>query len=205
MAKDWFPERKAERNAWYQNFKAQVTAIATALKLDATAALAAIADYLTKDAAHDTARTVADAASQAAQTAARPAEDAVRAFVKQLKASPAATAAQQELLRCFSEGDADATTTRVAAQRPVLELGSEGGHIVVKFKKLGHQGVLIYARRGAETEFTLLGLDTQTPYYDNRPNLTPGQAEDRHYRAYFAERDAAVGEVSDVATLAVAG
>jgi hypothetical protein len=177
--------------------------IATALKLDATAATAAAGDWLNKDTAAEAARTAAAAAFKALQQQSQPSEDAARAFVRLLKATPGVTPAMLETLHCVGP-DTD-PQARVGAERPDLRLSLEGGQVVVKFAKNGHQGILLHCRRGAETEFTLLGLDTHSPYVDTRPNLIPGQAEDRHYRAYFADRDHAVGDLSDVATIAVRG
>lgn len=77
--------------------------------------------------------------------------------------------------------------------------------MVVKFRKHGHQSILLQSQRGAETEWTTLGLDTHSLYVDNRPNLVVWQAEDRHYRACYTDRDASIGELSDVAVIAVRG
>ena len=203
MEKDWFPSRVAARRAWYTNFVAAVTAVAAALKLDAGPAIAKAQAWLVADAAAEAARTAAQAASKTAQAQNKPAEDAARAFIKQLKATPGVTPAQLETLHCVG-ADTD-PQQKVGAEAPVLALSLEAGHVVVKFQKHGHQGILLHSRRGDEKEFALLGLDTFSPYHDTRPNLVPGQAEDRHYRAYFAERDVAVGDLSATATVAVRG
>jgi len=203
MQKDWFPGRQPDLVGWYENFQAQAPAIAKALKLDPAAAQAGAAAWLAAYAAAETARTAALAATKTLQAQDGLSEEAARAFIKQLKATPGVTAAQIELLQ--ASGPDTAPTARVAAQAPVLELSQEGGHVEVKFKKLGHQGILLYGQRGPETEWTLLGLDTFSPYLDNRPNLTPDQAETRRYRAYFCERDQPVGDMSAEVAVAVRG
>lgn len=149
------------------------------------------------------ARDVANGAAQAVSTQNKLTDSAIRAAVRQLKATPGVTPEMLAALQVEGE-DIDPTGHR-DAQAPVLVLVIVGGRVEVKFTKHGHQGIMLYGCRGTETAWTKLGLDTQSPYVDTRPNLVPGQPEDRHYRAYFTEHDQEVGELSAEFTIAVRG
>ena len=58
----------------------------------------------------------------------------------------------------------------------------------VNFKKYGHEGVVIWSRRGAGA-WEKLDKDTRTPFMDERPLLVPGQPEVREYRLQFFDDD----------------
>ncbi|MBK8554021.1 MAG: hypothetical protein IPL53_24430 [Ignavibacteria bacterium] len=75
--------------------------------------------------------------------------------------------------------------------------------MVIKFRKEGTDGIKIYSKRGAETDFTFLAVDTASPYNDNRLKLDPGKPEQREYYAYFFEVDSDVGQQSDVLKVVV--
>ena len=49
-----------------------------------------------------------------------------------------------------------------------------------------------------------LARDTESPYVDTRANLTGGP-ETRYYVAQFLQKDAVVGEISDVLVVTVPG
>ena len=201
MDTDWVPNRLADKVSLYTDIKQNAGTVGKELGLDSTAAVEAADNWLATFAEMETTRTTAEGAAKTFQKQNKPSEDAVRGFVKQVKANPQVTPAQLALLH--ASGSATRPQDRVAALAPVLELHQEGGHVVVKFGKHGHQGILLYGRRDPETEWSLLGLDTISPYHDTRPNVVPGQAETRHYRAYFADRDQPVGELSAEVALAV--
>ena len=200
---DWFPSKVGSIRSWYQNFKLHAADIAVELKIDASPALAGATKWLDFDDKAEQARTAYAGASKAAQEQGKPSEAGARAFIKLLKATPGVT--PEMIAKLLAQGADTDPQTRADAQRPELKLAVEGGQVVISFTKHGHQGILLYAKRGDDTEWTLLGLDTYSPYVDTRPNRVPGQPEDRQYRAYYADRDHAVGELSDVATIAVRG
>ena len=59
------------------------------------------------------------------------------------------------------------------------------------FNLYEHTGLWIESQRQGETAFTFLATDTASPYIDNRPVKTPGQAEWRDYRACWWDSDTA--------------
>lgn len=132
-------------------------------------------------------------------------EATARRLALTIRNTPGVTPAQLAQLE-FTGVEAAATASaeaRVAAQVPVLRLALDAGHVRIEFKKAGHQGIHLFSRRGPETEFTFLGADTYSPYLDTRPNLTPSQAGQRDYYAFFMDRDAANGAQSAPFGLAV--
>lgn len=93
----------------------------------------------------------------------------------------------------------ESTSTATAPTFTVtVEMGQGCECARIKFKKYGHQGVAVYGRRGAETEFGLLGIDTASPYLDGRDLLAPGAPEVRDYKLRFFDGSAANGEFSGV-------
>ena len=65
----------------------------------------------------------------------------------------------------------------------------------------------IRTKRGTETEYTFLARDTESPYVDTRANLAAGGngPETRYYVAQYLQKDAVVGEISDVLVVTVPG
>lgn len=124
-------------------------------------------------------------------------EERFRALVKQIKANPAYTQAMGEDLGIV----AAANTAELTA--PVLSVKLEGGIPVIGFKKGKSGGIKLYSKRGAETEFSFLAIDTKSPYVDNRPNLNPATPETREYSAYFIVDDQQVGTQSTVVNITV--
>jgi hypothetical protein len=113
-----------------------------------------------------------------------------RELVRRIKANAAYTQGMGEDLGIV----VDASTPIVGT--PELKLSEDGGNIVVSFKKGAAEGIKLYSKRGSETVFSFLAVDTRSPYVDNRPNLTLGEPEKRHYYAYFIVDDEQVGTQS---------
>jgi len=120
-----------------------------------------------------------------------------RALVGQIKASPAYTQAMGEDLGIVADSSSTALT------KPVLTVKMVGAEAVIGFKKLSSDGIKLYSKRGAESDFSFLAVDTRSPYVDNRPNLVPGTTEKRTYQAYFIVNDAQVAGVSDAISVNV--
>jgi len=87
--------------------------------------------------------------------------------------------------------------------KPELTVSLQVNQPLIGFKKEGLSGVIIFRRRGAETEFTFLAKDTYPPYLDSEPKLVEGQPEAREYKAFFLDGDDAVGLESDIVKIVV--
>lgn len=78
----------------------------------------------------------------------------------------------------------------------VKAIAQAAAHVRINFNKGGFSGVVIYSKRGAETAFTFLSVDTATPYFDTRDPLVAGQPENRTYRLRLYDGENPVGEYS---------
>jgi hypothetical protein len=119
-------------------------------------------------------------------------EDRFRLMAKRIKGSTNYTTAIGEDLGI----EVPESTTDLKA--PVLTVKADAGKAVISFKKGLADGVRIYGKRGSETAFTFLAIDTKSPYVDNRPNAVEGVPEKREYYAYLFDDDATVGDQSTI-------
>ncbi|MBC7821690.1 MAG: hypothetical protein IAG10_32800 [Planctomycetaceae bacterium] len=62
----------------------------------------------------------------------------------------------------------------------------------------------ILSKRGAETAFTLLAIDTESPYIDTRANLA-ALPEVRQYQAQYLLGDEPIGNISPTLNVTVPG
>jgi hypothetical protein len=69
--------------------------------------------------------------------------------------------------------------------------------------KKSYSGVMLYGRRGSETEFGLLSKQLVSPYVDDRENLAAGVPETREYRAQYFRNDQPIGQMSDILVVTV--
>jgi len=94
------------------------------------------------------------------------------------------------LLQSPPPGDTASPTYQLAA-RPNSE-------VRIEFVKGSFSGERVESQRGAETGWTFLGIDLQSPYLDSRPPLAEGQPETRRYRLRYIQDDQPVGDYSAV-------
>lgn len=84
-----------------------------------------------------------------------------------------------------------------------VETGTGCQCVRLSFTKYGHQGVYMESRvAGGVWEF--LGIDTESPYMDDRPLKVAGTPELREYRMRFWDKGMANGPWTDVGTVTVA-
>ncbi|MFO1481861.1 MAG: hypothetical protein U1F71_00720 [Verrucomicrobiaceae bacterium] len=121
-------------------------------------------------------------------------------LVQEIKSKAGYTEAIGLDLRIVGEEDA------AEHARPEFTLKTEAGdgcHCVkVRFKKFGHMGVAVYGKRGGGA-WELLGIDTNSPYEDERPLLVSGQPEIRDYKMRFWDAGEENGDWTDVASVTV--
>ena len=202
--KNYVPQKKQLFRPWHNRYKAGLHTVAT--KYGITAAQLAKVDQndIDVNTDFDDADTK-DRASKAAnsktrQTQSRADKD-VRSIAQQIKNHPSYSEQDGILLDIIG---ADSTLDP-ATVKPVLTLSIVGGRDVqIDFVKQGFTGVKISSKRGNESAFTFLTIDTESPYVDNRPNLAPG-AETRQYQGIYMDADHEVGLLSDVTSIAVMG
>ena len=94
--------------------------------------------------------------------------------------------------------------TGKAAPKFLTELQQGGGCQCVKltFYKYTHTGVHIESKRGTGA-WELLGIDTESPYKDERPLLAAATPEVREYRLRFWDKGTPNGDWTDVVKVTV--
>ena len=174
----------------------------TAISADYTAMQTAVIDLTAK-------QTAAQSATQSKKTTRAGVEKWLRALVKRIKANANYTPAIGELLGIVAadSGGSGTGVRALASQtnvRPQLKGSVVGdGECIIKFAKKSFTGVMVYCRRGAEQQFTLLSKQLTSPVVDDRVNLTGGVPETREYKSQFFRNDTPVGQMSDILVLTV--
>ena len=201
---DWYPSQDAKLFSFLTNFVATIDEACAKLNVPAAtfeAAEASATAWLSNYAARQAAQKTLDTALASFQKQAPDTEKNLRAAAKQIKGIMNVPDDVLALLELTSS--ADASLTRVAAQAPALAASVELGIVVLKYKKLGHQAVLLYSCRTGEDAFTLLGTYTLNRIEDNRPNRVAGQPEQRQYYAIYMDKDQPNGGQSPTVSVVV--
>ncbi len=229
----YYPKLQPQQPEWHHNLATKLPGYATALGLDTAEVNAAVADNLTLAYGLGdwitNVRKFAPACTAGLELLASGSGDGDFAFpgytaptppplpggitavlpgaldrtfllVKEIKGKKAYTSAMGLDLRIVGEEDA------AEHNRPEFNLKTEAGdgcHCVkIRFKKFGHTGVVIYSKRGSGG-WELLGIDTVSPYQDERPLLVAGQPEIREYKLRFWDAGNENGDWTDVASITV--
>lgn len=206
MAKqDYIPKPDPELVAWHDNFNTQVAALAATFGLVAadTAAVAATnTDLHAKFNASQAAKATAQAKNTEKSAAFAAGVTSTRALANRIKAHPAFTAALGQQLGVIGPED----TTDLTQAKPTLKsLAVNPGSVTIGFNKSVSSGVRLLSKRGAETAFTFLAIDTASPYIDTRANLVAGGPESRQYQAQYLNGDEPIGNLSDALNVVVPG
>jgi hypothetical protein len=98
---------------------------------------------------------------------------------------------------------ATVTTVDFNNLKPEIKVNLVGNIPQYEYTKKGTTGVVVYCKRGAETDFIYLDKDLKTPYVDNRANLVKGTPELRTYKFRFFYNDIEVGNWSDEVSVTV--
>ncbi len=191
MKKDFIPLRNSHLDAWEETFLNALTGYSAQLGIPAPQ----VADITALIDAHRTSFTDAlEAKTTAKGKVALMQSDkvqtvrAIRRLTRQIKASPAYTGPMGEAMGIVGPEHAP------SGKPPRLKVKLVGGHPIVSYRKGGSHGIYLYSRRGNEPGFTLLAVDTRSPYADLRPNLDPSVPEERTYMAYYMHHDEQVGK-----------
>lgn len=177
----------------------------TAITADYTAMQAAVVDVAAKLAAYQS-------AVQGKNATRAGVEKRLRSLAKRIKGNAAYTPAIGELLGLVASGSNSGGTTGAMARARVAEVAvqpqlkgsvSGDGTVAVRFMKKSYSGVMLYGRRGSETEFGLLSKQLVSPYVDDRENLAAGVPETREYRAQYFRNDQPIGQMSDILVVTV--
>jgi hypothetical protein len=203
MSRDYLPVRQAELDAWMANFIATFPTIAKQLGFT-DAEISFITNMLIsqRNAFGTMNFKKKEASSSVAgyDTITELAQSHVRKATQRMKGHTGFT---EELGKTMGVIGSSESAKTESEQTPEFKVAIDGGGIVITFKKNGHQGLKFFGRRGPETQFTFLAIDTSSPYEDNRPNLVPGQPEKREYIAYFIDNDEQTGLASAIYSIII--
>ena len=119
-----------------------------------------------------------------------------RQIANRIKADPGYTPGMGEDLGIVGTTSAPGTTppTITATALP-------GYNVEVGWSRQGHDGIRLRMQRGAETEWTDLGVDMNPPYTNNTPPLVAGQPEERRIQAAYVDNDATTTDWSATVTV----
>lgn len=88
-----------------------------------------------------------------------------------------------------------------APPKPTLKARATGpGAVQLDFSKEKFDGVLVESLRDGDDGWQSLGLDSYSPYIDDRPPRAAGKPETRQYRVRYMLRDQPTGDWSDIVT-----
>lgn len=199
MPKSHFiPKRDGDFDMFEENFSNKISIHAPSLGLDPTEVTVirtAISNHRMAYSGMLSKRTESKSASEDNFQKKLIAKKELRRISRQIKALRGYTSAIGDDLGIIGSDTPEKDITEL---KPLLIAKMNGQEIVIKFKKEDTDGIRLYSRRGSETEFTLLAVDTHSPYNDNRPKLDGSKPEQREYYAFFFEGDIEIGKRSDV-------
>jgi len=201
---DWYPSQDAKRAAFLENYVANMDKACGLLNVSTSTYAESIAAARAWLATYDARQAVQkdfDTAMLLFKKQAADTDKSVRAAAKQIKSLINVPTEVLSLLELVSGGEV--ATARVAAQAPRLTLNVELGTVVVKYRKLGHQALLLYSCRTGEDSFSLLGSYTLNRIEDTRPNRVAGQPEQRQYYAVYLDKDQPTGSQSATVSVVV--
>lgn len=89
--------------------------------------------------------------------------------------------------------------------KAVITVDITGGHVEIRFKKLGANGINLYHRKKGAPNWDFLARATKTPFIDVIQLSTPNQPEHWEYRAFGVKDDEEIGQPSDIVEIIFGG
>jgi hypothetical protein len=202
---DYIPTQRLERYEWWKKIRDSIETEGPKFGLspaNISAAKALAADQCAAMEAVDAAETALKGA-RARETAVTPVNTAgMRACVRHWKTLPDYPASG-------SEGALKLRGPKVsfdpAAFKSVLKVSIVGGQIRLDFTRSGVGAVVVYARLRGTPDWSRLGQDSSSPYYDTRPLTVPGVAEMREYMVRGLLDDEEIGQDSNIVSILFGG
>lgn len=124
----------------------------------------------------------------------------LRNLVQRIQLSPGYTA-EIGLDLGITEPGGGGSPSPDSPPKPSVKARSTGpGTVQIDFSKERFDGVLVESLREGDDGWQPLGLDSYSPYIDDRPPKVAGKPETRQYRVRYMLRDQPTGEWSDIVT-----
>lgn len=198
MAKsDFIPSSDNDFSVWLNRFATNIPSLLTDYNLsdnDLVTLKASVTDFHSKIATASDAAASAKRATTNKNDSRHNIEALIRSLVRRIKAHPSYSAGQGDHLGI----EGPKSTVDFSALKPNLNgIDQTGGQVTLSFNKLKSDGVNIYGQREGDTDWVLLARATVSPYLDNRPLLSTGKPELRHYTAIYMQKDKEIGQFSN--------
>lgn len=193
----FIPRNRAEQRAWWLNLKTEIPTVGPALGLSAEDIAAVVATCSAQIDLIDEViktETAYNGALEAEKMGMALNGTAIKESINDWKGNPTMTAeiaAKLKITTSKSEFDPDAWKCEFTVK--ILH-----GEIRIDWKKKGVQFVHIYSRLAGQTQWTLIGTDSSSPYIDGRPLANPAVPETREYMIRGVIEDQEIGLDSDV-------
>jgi hypothetical protein len=204
MAGDFIPPGKGDYRAWLLNLKTQITIQGPLFTLAAgevTATTTACTAQITLADAAVAAASALKAALQAEADGKKTTNALLRNKISDWKQMPLFTATIAQELRVIG----NAAAFDPGAYKPEFKVKISGGEIRLDWVKKGADAVHIYGRLRGQPGWTLLGMDTSSPYIDGRPLAQANVPETREYMLRGVVQDVEIGLDSDILSLTWGG
>lgn len=203
MKTDFIPKRDGDLNSFEDNFLNKLNNHAATLGLD-TSEIDSVKNIIEDHRSSFSQMNSKKAESKSAREVNLMKKDAAVAEIRRLSAKIKAckeyNAAIGDDLGIIGP---DTVFVSLADKKPVLKTRLQGNEVVLTFRKNGTDGVKIWSKKGNETEFTFLAIDTSSPYTDNRAKTDTAKPENREYYAVFFEEDSEIGKRSDIVKVTI--
>ncbi len=198
MAKsDFIPSPDNDFSVWLNRFATNFPSLLTDYNLsdnDLATLKASVTDFNSKIATASDAAASAKRATTNKNDSRHNVEALIRSLVRRIKAHPSYSAGEGDHLGI----EGPKSTVDFSALKPNLNgIDQTGGQVALSFNKLKSDGVNIYGQREGDTDWVLLARATVSPYLDNRPLLSTGKPELRHYTAIYMQKDKEIGQFSN--------
>ncbi|MFZ1320731.1 MAG: hypothetical protein WAT71_04170 [Ignavibacteria bacterium] len=203
MKSDFIPKRSGDLNAFEDNFLNKLNTHAADLGLDSTeidSVKSIIEAHRTSFSQMNSKKAESKSASEENLMKKEAAVAEIRRMSAKIKACKGYNPAIGDNLGIIGS---DTPHISVTDKKPVLKTRLQGNEVVLTFRKDGTDGVKIWSKKGSETEFTFLAIDTSSPYTDNRPKTDTSKPENREYYAVFFEEDSDIGQRSDIVKVTI--
>jgi hypothetical protein len=204
MPQDYIPQNRDAYRAWLLNLKTQIATDGVTLGLEA-GAITAVQTTCTAQIARIDARATAEAEYQSQDSAEAEGRTTTNAALREEIGDWKRLAGWSEALAASLQVQHTTPDFDPATYKPEFKVRIVGGEIRLDWKKKGVDSMRIYSRLRGQSAWTLLGVDTSSPYIDGRPLAQAGVAENREYMLRGAIDDAAIGLDSDIQNISWSG
>lgn len=203
MKNDFIPRRDGDLDSFEENFMSKIDVHAASLQLDpaeVTSTKNIVLDHRNAFSSMNSKKAESMSATEHNRLTKENAVEELRRFAKKMKASKQYTKAIGDDLRIIGS---DSLLPDRDQLKPVLKASYNGQQVIIKYRKNACDGIRLYSKVGAETEFTFTAIETGTVYTDPRPKADAGKPEQREYYAIYLVNYTDVGQSSDVVKIVV--